>query len=400
MGGSRCPLQPFVIALALDLLFTLVMKQSRSLSIRAVPAVLFLVLAGGVLADRVYFKNGRSIEGVIQEERDDAVVLGLGLGSMTIKRDQIDRVERAAGTTNEEKQDEWRKRHFLHEKYVPRGLKELAATFRDLKTSRDSALKARKSLSSADKEEQALNRRMAVVAETRKALVAGLVAARPGDDVRAYNASVAKHNSLAAEVALLRGKLEEADKGRRDASRAISAYLDGILSFRQRFDAATGGPARRKPDEAAEYFLAQVEKRLITYEGDFSDAGVRPIRRGNSTFVRAAVNGKRQGLFLVDTGASLVALSHSFARELGLRVDSFPETQVVVADGRKVKARLTLLQSVKVGNTSIDNVRAVVMPGDVQKDVDGLLGMSYLRHFNIHLGSNGGELQLKRFAPE
>jgi len=277
----------------------------------------------------------------------------------------------------------------------------LGAAFRDLKASRDGAVKAKRSLSAVDKEELVLNRKLSGVAMARKALSTQIAASLPTQrDVRAYNALVAKHNTLAAEAALLRGKLEEAENSRHNRRSVISAYQDDLLSFRRQFDAAANDRDRREFDEATQYFLAQVGKQLEAYEKEFSDAGARTLRRGDATFVQAVINGRRQGLFLVDTGATLVALSETFARKLGIRMSSLPETEVMVADGRHVKARLALLRSVKVGNTSVENVRAVIMPGDVQKDIDGLLGMSFLRHFNVRLGGSSGALQLKQFSPE
>lgn len=383
------------------MLLVQIMKKSCRPSICAVLAACLVIPAGGTRGDRVYFKNGRSIEGIIREERDDAVVLGLGLGSMTIKREQIERVERDTGAANEDQQSAWRKRYYLHERYVPKGFKALGAAFRDLKASRDGAVKAKRSLSAVDKEELVLNRKLSGVAMARKALSTQIAASLPTQrDVRAYNALVAKHNTLAAEAALLRGKLEEAENSRHNRRSVISAYQDDLLSFRRQFDAAANDRDRREFDEATQYFLAQVGKQLEAYEKEFSDAGARTLRRGDATFVQAVINGRRQGLFLVDTGATLVALSETFARKLGIRMSSLPETEVMVADGRHVKARLALLRSVKVGNTSVENVRAVIMPGDVQKDIDGLLGMSFLRHFNVRLGGNAGGLQLKQFSPE
>jgi len=377
-----------------------IMQTSRHSLVCAVVAACLIITAGGLRGDRVYFKNGRSIEGIIREERDDAVVIGLGLGSMTIKREQIDRVERDTGAANEDQQSAWRKRYCLHERYVPKGFEALGAAFRGLKASRDGAVKAKRNLSATDKEELELNRKLSDVAMARKALSTQIAASSPQRDVRAYNALVAKHNTLAAEAALLQGKLEEAENGRHNRRSVISAYQDDLLSFRRQFDAAANDRDRREFDEATQYFLAQVGKQLEAYEKEFSDVGARALRRGDATIVQAVVNGRRQGLFLVDTGATLVALSETFARKLGIRMSSLPETEVTVADGRHVKARLALLRSVKVGDTSVENVRAVIMPGDVQKDIDGLLGMSFLRHFNVRLGGNAGGLQLKQFSPE
>lgn len=57
--------------------------------------VLFFVFAAGAgaEADTIYFKNGRSIEGIIFSETDQVIELGVGFGTITCSKDQVDRVE-------------------------------------------------------------------------------------------------------------------------------------------------------------------------------------------------------------------------------------------------------------------------------------------------------------------
>ena len=46
-------------------------------------------------ADVIHFKNGGKIEGIISEETDRYVVVDIGIGSMTIWLDEIERIEKA-----------------------------------------------------------------------------------------------------------------------------------------------------------------------------------------------------------------------------------------------------------------------------------------------------------------
>ncbi|GAB4357114.1 MAG: TIGR02281 family clan AA aspartic protease [Gammaproteobacteria bacterium] len=80
--------------------------------------------------------------------------------------------------------------------------------------------------------------------------------------------------------------------------------------------------------------------------------------------------------FLVDTGASQVAMSSVQARRLGLdfRVEG-DRGAVTTASGYARAFRVTL-DSVKVGAIELRNVEAMVLEGEHPKDV--LLGMSFL----------------------
>ena len=81
--------------------------------------------------------------------------------------------------------------------------------------------------------------------------------------------------------------------------------------------------------------------------------------------------------FLVDTGATDVALSESTARALGL--DFGPRVQVMTAAG-PAKAWVTRLDEISVGGISRKNVRASISSGEFN---GVLLGMSFLKHYNL-----------------
>ena len=81
--------------------------------------------------------------------------------------------------------------------------------------------------------------------------------------------------------------------------------------------------------------------------------------------------------FLVDTGATDVAISERRAREMGL--DFGPRTMVMTAAG-PAPAWKTRIERVSAGGLERRNVRATITPG---LGDEALLGMSFLRHFEI-----------------
>jgi aspartyl protease family protein len=81
--------------------------------------------------------------------------------------------------------------------------------------------------------------------------------------------------------------------------------------------------------------------------------------------------------FLVDTGATDVAVSEQVARSLGLEFG--PRINVLTAAG-PVGGWVTRLDSVSVGVLELQDVRATIAPG---LGDESLLGMSFLRHFSI-----------------
>lgn len=123
-------------------------------------------------------------------------------------------------------------------------------------------------------------------------------------------------------------------------------------------------------------------------------AAVQEVQvRRNTTGMYTTV-GSINGLpvsFLVDTGATQVAMNASQARRLGIdfHVIGTP-AEVTTASGVE-GAWLVILDAVKVGDLEVRNVSAVVLEG--AQPVLTLLGMSYLGRIDI---SNDGQLMTLR----
>ena len=93
-------------------------------------------------------------------------------------------------------------------------------------------------------------------------------------------------------------------------------------------------------------------------------------------------------VFLLDTGATHVAIPEKIAKKIGL--NGGISTTSMTANGL-VKSWLTELESVQLGPLSMSGVRAVIMPTMPGSEV--LLGMSFLKH--LVLIQEGNQLILK-----
>ncbi|MEG7522842.1 MAG: TIGR02281 family clan AA aspartic protease [Chromatiales bacterium] len=83
-------------------------------------------------------------------------------------------------------------------------------------------------------------------------------------------------------------------------------------------------------------------------------------------------------IFLLDTGATNVAVSASLAERLALKRGA--QSISLTANGR-VRTWLTRLDRVQLGSIIRQDVRATIMPGMVGDEV--LLGMSFLKHLEL-----------------
>lgn len=102
---------------------------------------------------------------------------------------------------------------------------------------------------------------------------------------------------------------------------------------------------------------------------------IRADRRGH--FMVDATVGGRSVEFMVDTGATVVALTEETARRLGIRPARRDYTDQVRTANGIVKVAPVMLDEIAIGAVRVSRVRATVIPGEALGI--NLLGMSFLR---------------------
>lgn len=100
----------------------------------------------------------------------------------------------------------------------------------------------------------------------------------------------------------------------------------------------------------------------------------------NGHFQTAAAVDGRSVDFMVDTGASMIALRERDAAKLGIFPVPADYTALVATANGKVKAARVQLKRVDVGNVSVRDVAALVLPDDALSQ--NLLGMTFLSRLN------------------
>jgi aspartyl protease family protein len=115
-----------------------------------------------------------------------------------------------------------------------------------------------------------------------------------------------------------------------------------------------------------------------------------PDNRG-MYFTQGSINGYPIH-FLVDTGATTIAMNASHARRLGISFKFDGKPQMLSTASGLTQGYLVKLDKVKVGELEVRNVEAVVIDGGFPTEV--LLGMSFLS--KVHLERDGRVLRLRK----
>jgi clan AA aspartic protease (TIGR02281 family) len=359
-----------------------------------------LTLAASSPADVIRLKNGNQMEGVIRSETAAEYQVDMGFGTVGIRKDQVAGVARATGDERAQWEATRRTAFILHEKYVPAGQRDLLAALQGLETQREGALKAQRGLADLQqtlaREAQALEQLRELEVEVAGRLVAP---AKPTSaELAQYNRVVVEVNGLRNRAAALQQKLPERqaaiDQGRQESVRYTSALLLFADRVQQR---KAQGAGADDPRGAADFFAA-VEARLKTYQGELQRVQLSYQTNAQHMVVKARLNDQVEGLFMVDTGATLMTISAELAGRLQLPAGP-ADTTVTLADGSRCQARRAVLRSVAIDGARVANVAAVILPTRPGEGLDGLLGMNFLKEFSVQLDTVARVMVLYRFAP-
>jgi len=96
----------------------------------------------------------------------------------------------------------------------------------------------------------------------------------------------------------------------------------------------------------------------------------------------------------LDTGASYVMIPWNIAETLGLRPELVKEKiEMITASGAEDTPVVTL-ESISVAGNEVKNVKAIVHDLPPKSYVDGLLGLSFLKNFNLNFNFKEGYFEL------
>src|SRR6267378_4528488 len=113
-------------------------------------------------------------------------------------------------------------------------------------------------------------------------------------------------------------------------------------------------------------------------------------------FANAALNGVAFPA-VIDTGATFVVLNWDQAERMGIDMRQSQRVMTHTANG-PVPAYVITLTSVQVGEIGLLNVPAMVIEGGAEKLPAVLIGMSFLKHFEMRRA--GQTMTLTRSSPQ
>ena len=160
-----------------------------------------------------------------------------------------------------------------------------------------------------------------------------------------------------------------------DISRVPEEFRNAENSFLKRNEShqthrTTPAPLPSKPVEAVFSHLEEVKVPLT------------PVS-GRNFLVDVILNGRVKAKLMLDTGASFITLSEKIGRKLGVVNNGFSAEIPFNTAGGEEWMPLVALQTVSAGEAQSQLVEASI--GKQIKDIDGLLGMSFLGDYRFEI---------------
>ncbi len=169
-----------------------------------------------------------------------------------------------------------------------------------------------------------------------------------------------------------------------------------VSRSRQRRQPVTSQRQERQFSQGAEPNEAFQEESKDSSEKNKPEPITIPITKiGGSIVVQVLLNNSVDAHLIVDTGATMTVISYDLGIELGLLSGSDVSLNTVNTAGGSVQVSMTKVGTVQVGAATASNVAVAIhdLPDGIS-GVSGLLGMSFLRNFEVTLDADRGLLRL------
>jgi aspartyl protease family protein len=143
-------------------------------------------------------------------------------------------------------------------------------------------------------------------------------------------------------------------------------------------------------EAAARASLAQPAPAAATASANSRSMTIRRGDNGHYT-VEGSIDGRHME-FLIDTGATVIALRERDAASLGIHPSQRDYDALVSTANGTVRGARVELNRVEIGPLTVYNVAALVLPDEALGQ--NLLGMSFLSR--VHLDQQNGQLVLEQ----
>lgn len=348
-------------------------------------------------ADLVLLKNGQNIEGIVEDESSETCTVNIGSGKVILQKIDIYKIEKYSFRDQSKLREKWKSEHFRQPEYIPQSLKSMIESFEKLEDLRSEAIKNKKNKDLAKNEIDKYEKEITELNDDLTEASQKLSIFRPEDNMNDYNVLVKKFNSLQAKIKFRENKKDVLVKSTQILNKNIANYINELIFFSRRLEQEY---VFKKHETDELYLLEKVQNAINKMKDDFTTHTVSFTGSSSNIMVNVLINDLVRANFVLDTGASLVVISRDIANKLGIGIRREESSIfITLADGRKVSANIVTIKSLRIGRIEGKDIEAAVLDYEENSDLEGLLGMSFLKQFMINIDAKNGKLIIEEFTP-
>lgn len=352
-------------------------------------------------SDVIYFKDGGKVEGAIKADDGQYIVVEMGIGTMSVRKGEIDHIEKAPAEYNERFEREKLSREISSGEWAPLGCEKIRLAYLKTKSNKEALIRSRARNETvrsaiAQKEEEVVKWMKVLDEKSRK-----LKLLESSNNTREYNSVVAEINSISANLSgenlNLKNLYEEQRELDNNMANKAHDYLGAYRNFEEILRTKQGEMQAAESTADEIVFFKEMRNKAKEMENDFKENSIAYLAEYDQVVVDALLENNVSARLIVDTGASIVVISKNIADRLGIKSEEIgTKIEVLLANGTKTQATPIILKSVKVGEAEVKNVKAAITENSQGEGVDGLLGMSFLNNFIIRVDTALNKLILEQ----
>lgn len=368
----------------------------------ALPFLLALAAApAGTRADVIQLATGDKLDGAIESQDKDNVVIRTPGGRMVVSRGRIVAIELSGKELDklaQAKPEPTQMRLASDRNPTAEQPREFEGTYTqlaDLDRSREQLRKADARAAQARAAIPGLQKRQAALEARLDADNLALQGANPKRSKSKYNAAVEVANGTRAELDRVISAIAAEERAASAGDAASAGYRAKIDRFESDFAKRREEFLKKyREEDAAEYFK-RIEARMARHRGTTKSDNVPFEKSGDHLVFSATAGGKGPVKLMLDTGASYVVVNADAAKRLGIRTKGV-KTKLTIGNGSEMEGDLVTVPELRVGDSVARGVEVIVSAvNDKMDGMDGVLGMSFLKFFEMQYDPAGGTFTLK-----
>ena len=349
-------------------------------------------------ADTIFLKSGGKVKGVITKEDSLKVYIDIGIGKSEVEKERIERIQKSNSEEMSDLQAKWRRKYFDTERFIPKRFQKASERMKKLHSIRSSALEIKDRIAGLKLKKKKLVKRIKKLREIYIEANELLKKIDFRTDRNSYNEMINRISAYRADINITKTKLAQIERILKVQNPYLFEYIEKLEKFDSYFNNFIRRcKKKRKLSDNEKIYIKSVKKTIVSFSDDFLKNYLNvAFTPGKHVILNVKINDKKTGRFLLDTGASSVTFSKEFASKLDIDLDKARNITSTMADGSSVSAKAIVLESVQVQDIKEKDILAVVLDKAPGKNIDGLLGMSFLGRFILKIDADNNRIILKK----